>query len=102
MQASILQFDLHGNHFWPRPLYTVGKFERKCEICIQVEYRHVGTLHWGILMPEIECKHSFYDSTFMEAIFGHAHFGPWENLTENVKSVYMANIGMLVHYTGVF
>ena len=33
---------------------------------------------------------------------GHAHFGPWENLTENVQSVYMANIGMLVHYSGVF
>ena len=33
---------------------------------------------------------------------GHAHFGPWENFSENVKIVYLANIGMLVHYTGVF
>ena len=32
---------------------------------------------------------------------GHAHFGPWENLSENMKFVYRSNIGMLVHYTGV-
>ena len=73
------------NYFWPRPFWTVGKFERKSEFCMYGQYRHVGTLHWGILTPEIECKHPFYDSTFMEAIFGHAHFGPWEFLGKYPK-----------------
>ena len=38
----------------------------------------------------------------MEANFGHAHLGMWENSAENLQSVYVANIGMLVQYVGVF